>query len=87
MTVLMLFSELVVTELKSFFLIYFLPAGMGTTEKILKNQIFYCFTYSLCRLKEAIQRYQTTPKVSETMKYSIFLEFFDYLLVVLMTFC
>jgi hypothetical protein len=48
---------------------------MGTTEKILKNQIFYRFTYFLRQLKEAIQRYRTTPKVNETIKYSIFWSF------------
>jgi hypothetical protein len=42
------------------------------SAKILINQICYRFNYFLRRSKEEIQRYQTTPKVSETIKYSIF---------------
>jgi hypothetical protein len=52
---------------------------IGFTARILKNGKFYPFTYFLRRSKEEIQHYQTTPKVSEMIKYSIFWNVFDYL--------
>ncbi len=50
-------SELVATVLVLHFFPGLYSAGMGTTEKILKNRLFYHFTLFLCKLKEEIQRY------------------------------